>query len=58
LLVVTARDTENVALEFVAESIARDFLRHALIVESATIARKERERETGESRLSGVYGHS
>jgi hypothetical protein len=34
LLVVTARNTENVPLKFVTESIARDFLGHALVVKA------------------------
>ena len=42
LLVVAASDAEDVALEFVAEGVARDFLGHFLVVEDAADNRSGR----------------
>ena len=38
LLVVAARDAEDVAFEFVADAVARDFLTHAAVHEDAEFA--------------------
>jgi hypothetical protein len=37
LLIVSTRDFEDVALEFVTETVSLDFLAHALVVEDATM---------------------
>jgi len=47
LLVVTSGDAENVALELVAEGVARDLSRDALVVEDTTREAEQAKKKTG-----------